>query len=149
MSIVEFFVPGPPVGKGRPKATTINGRARMYTPAKTVSYESLVAMTASAAMAGRPLLEGPVVMTLDIAFPVAASWSKKARAAALADLTPPTKKPDADNVLKAVCDAINAVVWRDDVQVVEVVMRRRYREIPGVHVVIEPYTPPHQTRSFE
>lgn len=140
--MISFFVPGPPVGKGRPKATTINGHARMYTPAKTVSYEGLVAMAARDAMAGRPPLQGPVVLVLDVHMPVAASWSRKARAAALADVTPPTKKPDSDNVLKAVCDAINGIVWVDDVQVVDVVLRRRYREIPGVRVEIEPYEPP-------
>ena len=32
---VEFFVPGQPVGKGRPRATVRAGRARLYTPART------------------------------------------------------------------------------------------------------------------
>ncbi len=146
---IAFFVPGLPVGKGRPKATTINGRARMYTPAKTASYEGKVAMAATQAMAGCPPIECPAVICLDVHLPIARSWSKKAKAAALADLAPPARKPDADNVLKAICDAINGIVWIDDVQVVDVVMRKRYRDVPGVYVEIEPYEPPHNLAHLE
>lgn len=151
MKIIKFFVPGPPVGKGRPRAARRGKHITLYTPAKTVSYESLVAMAATQAMAGRPPLDGPVVLVLDIALPVPQSWSKKRQAAALADITPPTTKPDCDNVLKAICDAANNIVWRDDVQVVDVVLRRRYRETPGVHVAIEPYEPltPRSTPQLE
>lgn len=48
----------------------------------------------------------------------------------------PTKKPDADNVLKAVFDGMNGVVWVDDVQACGVVLRKRYAETPGVTVVV-------------
>ena len=58
--MIEFTIPGPPVGKGRPRATTVGGMARMYTPKKTASYEGLVAHTAQIAMAGRALFDGPV-----------------------------------------------------------------------------------------
>ena len=37
---VEFFVPGQPVGKGRPRATVRAGRARLYTPARTADAEA-------------------------------------------------------------------------------------------------------------
>ena len=53
---VEFFVPGQPVGKGRPRATVRAGRARLYTPAKTEKYEARVALFAQQAMAGRPVI---------------------------------------------------------------------------------------------
>jgi Holliday junction resolvase RusA-like endonuclease len=38
----------------------------------------------------------------------------------------PTSKPDIDNVLKLVMDALNEHGWDDDKQVVDVVMRRRW-----------------------
>lgn len=139
---VTFFVPGMPVGKGRPRATNIGGKARMYTPAKTASYESLVAWAAHDAMAGRAALDGPVVLELQVAMPVPSSWSRRARAAALADLAPPTRKPDIDNVIKIICDAVNGIVWGDDVQVVDCQLTRRYRETPGVRVMVARYVPP-------
>lgn len=50
----------------------------------------------------------------------------------------PMKKPDTDNVLKAVCDGCNGVVWRDDVQNTDGYYRRRYSETPCVKVRIVP-----------
>ena len=55
MSAVEFTVPGAPVGKGRPRMAA----GRMYTPAKTASYESLVAYAAAVAMRKAKATLGP------------------------------------------------------------------------------------------
>ena len=43
---VAFVVPGEPQGKGRARVGKINGHARMFTPAKTVAYEGLIALAA-------------------------------------------------------------------------------------------------------
>lgn len=135
---VTFLVPGEPIGKGRPKIGRVGGHARMFTPTKTANYESLIAIFAHEAMQGRDLLTGPVLMELRIVVPIAASWSKKKTAEALAGEVMPTKKPDADNVLKAICDGINGIVFKDDVQVVNVSMSKRFGETPGVTVRVVP-----------
>ncbi|NWA03738.1 RusA family crossover junction endodeoxyribonuclease [Pseudomonas gingeri] len=135
---VSFVVPGEAIGKGRPRVSTIGGHARMFTPKKTANYETLISMAAHEAMAGRELIAGPVLIELRIVVSVAASWSKKKTAAALAGEVMPTKKPDTDNVLKAICDGINGVVFRDDVQVVDVFARKRFGETPGVSVRVVP-----------
>ena len=133
-----FTVPGPVVGKGRPRVSTIAGHARMYTPAKTLAYEGLVAQIAQAAMAGQPLIDGPVRIELLIRCAVPPSWSQKKQRMALAGELIPTTKPDADNVLKAICDGLNGVVWRDDVQAADGAWRKRYDSTPGVVVTITP-----------
>lgn len=138
MKPVAFVVPGEPVGKGRPRVSTIGGHARMFTPKKTANYESLIAVAAQQAMQDRELIAGPVLMELRIVVPVAASWSKKKTTAALAGEVMPTKKPDADNVLKAICDGINGIVFKDDVQVVNVSMSKRFGPTPGVAVRVVP-----------
>ncbi|MGV6394530.1 RusA family crossover junction endodeoxyribonuclease [Pseudomonas caspiana] len=135
---VSFVVPGEAIGKGRPRVSTIGGHARMFTPKKTANYETLIAMSAQQAMAGRELIAGPVLIELKILVAVAQSWSKKKSAAALAGTVMPTKKPDADNVLKAICDGINGIVFRDDVQVVNVSLSKRFSETPGVQVRVVP-----------
>lgn len=135
---VLFTVPGEPVGKGRPRIGRVGTHARLFTPAKTVAYEGLVAMAAQEAMAGRPLIAGPVLIELKIYHQVPASWSKRRRALALAGEIAAMRKPDVDNCLKAICDACNGVVWRDDVQATDGVFRRRWSETPGVHVKIVP-----------
>ena len=102
---------------------------------------SAVAMTArlrrysaAQAMGGAPMLVGDCRLEVEIVCSVPASWSQKKRAAALQGDIRPAKKPDSDNVIKAVCDGMNGVVWKDDVQAVEGWWRKTYGETPGVHV---------------
>ncbi|MBM2884077.1 RusA family crossover junction endodeoxyribonuclease [Chromobacterium phragmitis] len=138
MTQIRFTVPGAPVGKGRPKVSTRGGRfARMYTPEKTASYEGLIALAAQTAMAGRAPLTGPADVSILMVLPIPTSWSKKKQAAALAGQVYPTKKPDADNVQKAIFDGMNGVVWVDDVQACDIVVRKRYGATPGVEVVVQ------------
>lgn len=132
--MIAFTIPGDPVGKGRPRATTIGGHARMYTPAKTAAYEQLVAVYASAAMKKAPLLEHPVRLRLGIYCKVPGTWSKKRRADALAGIERPAKKPDLDNIVKALADGMNGIVWVDDSQIVELVCSKHYALEPYVSV---------------
>lgn len=134
MTGVSFTVPGEPIGKGRPRATTRAGHAALYTPKKTANYESLIAHAARQAMAGAAPVEFACAVQLSITCSVPVSWSKKKQAAALAGQVLPTKKPDTDNVVKAVFDGMNGVVWRDDVQAVDLFVRKRYGAAPCVHV---------------
>lgn len=136
---VRFVVPGNPVGKGRPRAAKRGKNIVLYTPEKTASYESTVALAASQAMAGRPLITGPAEVLMTMVVSVPKSWSKRKQADALAGQTMPTTKPDMDNVLKAIFDAINGIVWNDDVQVVGLRARKVYGATPGVHVTVSPY----------
>jgi len=135
--VIEFTVPGAPVGKGRPRIIKIAGHSRMKTPEKTANYESLVALAAHRAMAGHPMLLGPCDVTLRIIVPVPASWSQKKQRAALAGTVKPTTKPDIDNVEKVIFDALNGVLWKDDVQVVDVLKSKRYGLQPGVTVKVQ------------
>ena len=133
---IEFFVPGTPVGKGRPRAARRGAGVVMFTPEKTAGYEALVAATAGNAMRAHQLLDGPLEAVLEMRFPVPASWSKAKRARALAGVEWHTSKPDADNVAKAVLDACNGVVFRDDSQIVMLTATKEFSETPGVRVVI-------------
>ena len=137
---IEFFVPGAPIGKGRPRAARRGAGVVMFTPEKTAGYEALVAATAAATLAGdaptHQLLDGPLEAVLEMRFPVPASWSKAKRARALAGIEWHTSKPDADNVAKAILDACNGVVFRDDAQVVMLVATKAFSDESGVRVVI-------------
>ena len=137
---VSIFVPGEPQGQGRPRVGSVAGQARMFTPAKTLAYEGVIAFAAQQAMDGRALIAGPVLLEMHMLHPIRDSWSKKKKAGALAGEIAPTIKCDADNCLKAVCDALNNIVWKDDVQVVNVSLSKRFAETPGVRVRIVPLT---------
>ena len=135
---IEFFVPGAPVGKGRPRAARRGAGVVMFTPEKTAGYEALVAAAASNAMRAEagPLFTGPLEAVLEMRIPIPASWSKAHKAAALAGTELPTSKPDIDNVAKAILDACNGVVFRDDAQAVMLVATKAFSDEPGVRVVI-------------
>lgn len=132
---VEFFVPGQPTAKGRPKFSTRGGFAKAYTPAKTVNYESHVRYAAAEAMKGAAPMMSPISLNVRIGLQIPASWSGKRKKLAAEGLIAATKKPDADNVLKAIKDAINGVVWGDDSQVVSISVAKEYDETPGVRVI--------------
>lgn len=135
--ILQFHVPGQPYGKGRPRIGKVGAHARMFTPEKTVNYENLVKYSAQQAMAGAALIEGACDVKLRIDCQIPASWSQKKQRAAAAGEIRPTSKPDADNVIKAVFDAMNGVVWKDDVQVVDIAVSKFYSLAPGVGVRVE------------
>lgn len=135
--MIAFDVPGEPQGKGRARVGRVNGQARMFTPAKTVAYEGLIALAAKQAMAGRAPILGPVALRIHAWHTVPASWSRKRRHEAISGLLRPTTKPDADNIAKAVGDGGNGVLWADDKQIVSLAVERRYAERPGLRVEVE------------
>lgn len=136
MNEVQFVVPGNPVGKGRAKAARRGKFITMYTPEKTANYESLVAHAAHVAMSGRSLIVGPVAMELDIRLQIPKSWSNKKQQQASQGLIAATKKPDCSNILKAIEDGLNGVVYVDDVQIVKSSQSKRYSQTPGVVVIV-------------
>lgn len=135
MTEIEFTVPGIPIGKERPRAARVGGFIRMYTPKKSLDYETDVAFKASLALGDQPPLESPVAMHIKAFYPIAASWTKKKQQAALAGQIPPGK-PDLDNVAKAVLDALNGVAYLDDKQVVRLVLTKEYSFEPRVEIRI-------------
>jgi Holliday junction resolvase RusA-like endonuclease len=48
----------------------------------------------------------------------------------------PTKKPDVDNIAKSIQDALNKVLYRDDSQIVLLIVGKRYADVPRVEVSI-------------
>lgn len=131
---LQFIVPGEPQGKGRPRF----GNGRTYTPAKTIEYERRIARKAAEAMRHFPhdLTTLPVRVRIDVYKGVAKSWTKAKRARALDGQEVPGK-PDLDNVAKAVLDALNAVVYADDVQVVRLLVTKQYSMEPRLVVTVK------------
>lgn len=141
--MIEFVVPGTPVAKARHRSAVMpNGKVRHYTPAKTENWEAHAAHAAHRARikAGEPVYAGPVALMVTAVMPVPASWPKWKREAAQAGEVAPTAKPDMDNIEKAVKDAMNGVVYRDDSQVVLKATDLKYEgphAEPGVYVAVK------------
>lgn len=138
--MISFVVPGTPVGKGRPKFARRGAFVTTYTPEKTASYENLVKVKAEEAMIGCAIIEGAVSVQIELMVTPPASWSQKKQRAALEGSIFPTSKPDMDNVIKGLFDACNEIVWRDDKQVADLQVRKRYAEKAEASMRIRPMT---------
>jgi Holliday junction resolvase RusA-like endonuclease len=137
--MIRFVIPGPAVGKGRPRASSIGGGIRLYTPAKTVEYENEIKVLAKTAMlvAGRQApSSAPISAEVWVMVAPPKSMSRKKQLMAFEGDIFPTTKPDLDNVAKAILDACNHIVYEDDKQVIDLVIRRRYAQTPGVMVYL-------------
>ena len=133
MSKIQFEIPGKPVGKARARSTK---SGHHFTPKKTVYYEKTVALVAEAAMQGQAPWTSPVTLTVSMVCAPADSWPKWKREGALIGQIAPTTKPDLDNVLKSLKDAMNGIVYVDDCQVVSVSMSKFYGDSDYVRIIV-------------
>lgn len=120
-SIVIHLPEGALIGKGRPRL----GKGHTYTPDKTRRAETSIGLAANKVMAGKALFTGPVALSVWMAITPPKSWTKKEKREAIAGIHA-TGKPDLDNVVKLVGDALNNIVWADDSQITSIRITRRY-----------------------
>ena len=129
-----------PKPKERPRGTIIDGHVRIYTPKTTEAYEKQV-RTAWVKENGETPIEGPVVVRVHLGMKIPKGTTKAKKALMLARKERPTVKPDADNCAKSVLDALNGVAYRDDNQIVDLIVRKFYTEIPCVKVIVSDWVP--------
>lgn len=134
---IRFAVDGKPLGKGRPRFASRGGFTRAYTPKKTLDYEQRIR---DAFLASPDAFESPsghpVWVNILARFSPPKSASKRDRQSMLNKLTPYTKKPDLDNIAKAVCDALNNVAYLDDSQIIHMSISKSYGEEECLFVCI-------------
>ena len=133
---VSFVVPGQPVAKARARIFRTKNGVRAVTPDKTRAYEKEVAWRAAEAMAGLERMECPVRVSIDLHMKIPESWSKVRRLAALSGEIGMTTKPDLSNVLKGIEDAMNGIVYLDDSQIIEAVVRKLYGDYPRANITV-------------
>lgn len=126
---MDFIVDGKPQGKQRPRFSRIS--KTVYTPTKTAKYEKQIAKAYTESGGKCIPAECYVSVSVSAFFPVPKSYSKKKREDCLERRLRPDKKPDMDNILKVVLDALNEVAYEDDKQVVELIGRKYYTESDG------------------
>ena len=135
--MIEIIIPGEPQGKARPRVTVRGGYAHAYTPEKTAQYEAHIRQCYwQKYRDAYKYVEKPVRVEVEAVFGIPKSASRTKRQDMLDGIIKPTKKPDADNILKAVCDALNSLAWGDDAQVTSVKIIKVYGDEPCVRVRI-------------
>ena len=134
---VQIIIPGEPVGKGRPRFAVVGGHAKAFTPKKTRDYEELIKWH-YVQQNGSFCFDKDDALSLEVLaeMSIAPSNSKTVQQQKRTGEIRPLKKPDADNILKVVQDALNGLAYPDDVQIVESHIVKRYSDAPGLNVLI-------------
>jgi len=129
----EFVIYGQPVAKGRPRL----GKWGTYTPPKTIEYENLVKLSYIEKFRNEPLLENQLKISIKFYFQIPKSVSKKKKQAMLEGKIMHDKRPDLDNCIKSITDALNGIAYKDDNQIVQIHACKFYSEEPRTEVCIE------------
>lgn len=133
-----IYIPGDPVGKERPRHDPRHPERRPHTPEKTKAYEEKIAWAWK--QAHGEMIDGPVEMMITAYYriPKSATLAQKEKMRT-GDILP-EKRPDIDNVVKAVMDGCQGVAFKDDAKVVRVSAAKLYSEEPGLRVDIKEIT---------
>ena len=139
--MIELEIPGEPVGKQRPKVFPMRTRTgliirRGVTPEKTVNYETLIRQLFAVKYPGFEPLGGPLALTVEAFLLIPKSASRKKKAAMAEGEIIPEKRPDFDNLAKTAADALQGVAFRNDSQIAEAVIRKRYSQVPRMRIAV-------------
>lgn len=134
-----------PIPKGRPKFVVRGRFATAYTPKQTRDYENKVKVFFKNLVMGKvkphkvseqyalncPIAE-PCWVVLNIFIEKPKSVKRKY----------PTTKPDIDNYVKAIFDSANNILWKDDSQVVSLIVRKNYSSLITQGFILEIWDTP-------
>ena len=133
----EFEVIGDIKGKARPRVNTYTCKA--YTPENTKDYEMLIKQYFKLKYPRYVPLENRVSVKIVAQFKVPKTATKKDRALIEEGKLSPTKKPDIDNIVKIILDALNKMAFKDDNQITKIEVEKIYGEVEKIIVKIEEY----------
>lgn len=100
---------------------------------KVRPWKNEIEMVASSLIGTRPMYEGPLMLVVDFYMPRPKHHfgvhGVKRRAPRY-----PTVRPDATKLLRPLEDALSGILWKDDAQIVEQIVRKRYGDPPRAEV---------------
>jgi len=131
MEAQTFTIQGIPKAQGRPKFFRRGNFTGAYDPKDSRQYKDNVA---AQIVAQGPRLfprESPLLLTVSFFLP-RPKGHFGARGLKPSAPKEHTGKPDLDNMVKAIKDALKGIVWVDDSQVVSMWAYKHYGETPGV-----------------
>lgn len=134
MTSVDVLIRGLPVPQGA-LVRSPSGGLYNRSAGRLGAWRGAVATEARAAMSDRPLIEGPVAVSVLFVLPrPKGHWlpANGRRPVQILRLDAPqwvATTPDVDKLVRACLDALTSVVWRDDAQVAQLTARKRYEGV--------------------
>jgi Holliday junction resolvase RusA-like endonuclease len=127
--LYQLFVNGVPKPQPRPRVTA-GGQA--YNPHTADAWKEEIKFAFLSCR--KPIITGPVNIGVTFFMPIPKGMKING------PNEPHVKKPDTDNLLKAVMDSLTSVgVWKDDSQVFEIFTGKYYGEKTGARIIIETF----------
>ena len=129
----RFTVMAVPRGQGRPRA----GNGTIYKAREDKAWEKVILTSYSMHNPGVKPYTGAVKISIEAVMPVPVSKPRRVQDDMMTGKVPVMKKPDVDNIAKAVLDALNGAAWLDDKQVIALRVAKRYGHPARMTVEIE------------
>lgn len=140
----RIFIPIEPMGAVRTtqRQKFVDERAARY-----YEYKQALAMMVMSRIPMREPLRGPIKLMVTFYMPI----PKNGKASRMDPATgkrkqypvehgqPHIAKPDNDNLIKGVCDALNKNIWADDNQIFAIESRKLYGNMPGIELSLQEY----------
>lgn len=133
---IKVIINAVPQSQPRPRITVRGKYAHAYEPKSITEYKRLVAGKYRSAYKQQLPLTG--ALSVDVRFyrPIQKSISKIERQRRVLGQSLPTVKPDIDNYVKAILDALNGLAFQDDSQIVVLYARKIYSDKPRTEIEI-------------
>ena len=133
----EFEVVGDIKGKARPRVNTYTCKA--YTPENTKDYEMLIKQYFKLKYPRYVPLENRVSVKIVAQFKIPKNATKKDKQLIEEGVLSPAKKPDIDNIIKIILDALNKMAFKDDNQITKLEIEKIYGLDERIYVKIDEY----------
>jgi Holliday junction resolvase RusA-like endonuclease len=105
------------------------GKGFHYQPEAVMNHAAFLRLSALAQMKefGISILNCPLTVIINAVYALPKSAKKHDRElVANGGLIPKHTRPDVDNIIKATLDPLNGVVWKDDAQITDLTIIKRY-----------------------
>jgi Holliday junction resolvase RusA-like endonuclease len=132
MHQIEIYIPGKAVAQSRPRFARRGNHVATYDAAPSRDYKSWVKHCALEVMKQKAMQIIPRDIPLHIVLTVSVARPKSIPKSRLL----PVVKPDLDNFLKTVQDALEGIVYQADQQIVSVRAVKKYADADAVEVRI-------------
>jgi len=134
MSTICFEIPGEPQGKRRARFFKAGHFIKSYGDPKTVNYETFIREMFCLSYPEFIPLEGQLDIEIMAFCAMPKSISKKKRELMQSGSLRPAKRPETDNIAKVILDALTGLTFKNDSQVVRLLVEKAYSDRPRVEI---------------
>ena len=144
--MITLELHGDPIPQGRPRFSKRGNFVTTYDPHHKIKEGYKWQLKSQYR---EELMTGPIILSVTFFMPIPKSTSGIKKRQMANGIIHHIKKPDVDNLLKLVCDALNQTIFSDDSQIIEVRAKKIYSNNPGTSIRIIPLNAENKETLYE